>query len=280
MSAARAVHITDPDALTALRGHKLMATVYDLIPLKEGFDQRRLVARAGYRSYLKALKRADTVFAISVQTAGDLVDLLRLPADRIRVARPGVDLPPSSGRAASHKRPYFLFVGGPNPNKNLSVLLDAMAICADLSQELLVAGHWLPKQVTALNHDLELRGLSGRVRHVGFVPSADLADLIRDATALVIPSLSEGYGLPVAEGLAAGAVVVHSRLPVLDETSQGSAMTFDPRSAAALAVCLYSAARDGALTSDLRRRGAERAKELTWDAAVETTLSAYRAELK
>lgn len=279
-SEVRAVHITDPDALTPLKGRRLLATVYDLIPLKEGLDQRRVVTWAGYRSYLKALKHVDTVFAISAQTAGDLIDLLRVPANRIRVARPGVDLLPAGGQAPSNRRPYFLYLGGPNPNKNLSILLDAMTMCPDLPEELHIAGHWLPKQVTALNRQIETRGLKGRARHVGFVPSTGISRLMRDATALVIPSLREGFGLPVAEGLAVGAVVVHSRLPVLEEVSAGNALNFDPNSAAELAACLHRAANDSDLTSDLRKRGIERAKGLTWDVAVETTLSAYRAALQ
>ena len=280
LSAVRAVHITDPDALTPLRRRQLLATVYDLIPLKEGLDRRRVVAWAGYRTYLKALKQVDTVFAISAQTAADLISLLRLPANRIRVARPGVDMVPADDKAPSHQRPYFLYLGGPNPNKNLVTLLDAMTMCTDLPEELQIAGHWLPKQIAGLNREIETRGLAGRARFVGFVPSTGVHQLMRDATALVIPSLREGFGLPVAEGLAAGAVVVHSRLPVLEEVSAGNALKFDPNSGTELAASLHRAARDPGLADDLRRRGIERAKKLTWDVAVETTLAAYRASIR
>jgi glycosyltransferase involved in cell wall biosynthesis len=280
MSRVKTVHITDPDALTPMAGRKLMATVYDLIPLKEPASRRRLIANAGYRSHLGGLRRVDTLFAISQQTADDLVELLQIPIDRILIARPGVDLPPSHEPTARAERPYFLYVGGPNPNKNLELVLDAMAACPDLSEELQIAGHWLPKQVEALNTRLVADGLAGRARHVGFVPSSALSDLMRGATALVIPSLSEGFGLPVAEGLAAGALVVHSDLAVLRETSAGAALIFAPRSLADLARCLRQAAGNPDLTENLRRLGLERAKELTWDAAVETTLAAYRAALK
>jgi glycosyltransferase involved in cell wall biosynthesis len=277
-SRARAVHITDPSALTPLGTRRLLTTVYDLIPLKEDDKGHRAIARAGYRSYINTLKKADTLFAISNQTAADLVDLLQIPASRIQVARPGVDLPPSTGRRDERRRPYFVFIGGPNPNKNLTVLLDAMKLSTDLPEELLIAGHWLPRQVDALNA-LVGDGFASRVRHVGFVPSGELVDLIRDATALIVPSLMEGFGLPVAEGLAAGAVVLHSRLPVLEETSAGAALTFDPHSAVELAACLRRASAEPQLARDLRRRGRERAAELTWDAAVSNTLAVYRAAL-
>jgi glycosyltransferase involved in cell wall biosynthesis len=278
-SRVRAVHITDPDALTRLGGRRLLTTVYDLIPLKQREVGRRgqgLITRAGYDSYLRTLKHADVLFAISEQTAADVSHLLGIARGRIKVAVPGVDLPPSSGSGAHQDRPYFLYVGGPNPNKNLALLLDAYESCLELSEQLLIGGHWLPKQVAALNHQLSERGLSDRVRYIGFVPPAEIAGLMRGATAMVIPSLEEGFGLPVAEGLAAGAVVLHSRLPVLEETSRGAALTFDPASAADLAGCLLRAARDSALAGSLRVRGQQRAMALTWVDAVATTLAVYR----
>ena len=278
-SKVRAVHLTDPEALTPLAGRKLLATVYDLIPLKQGLGSSRVVARTGYQNYMKSLVKADMLFAISEQTAGDLIEMLRIPGSRIKLARPGVDLPPSGGRAVKRAMPYFLFLGGPNPNKNLPVLLDAMLQCADLEQELRIGGHWLPKQVASLERQIESGDLKGRARFLGFVPSEELGDLMRDATAVVIPSLMEGYGLPVAEGLAAGALVIHSRLPVLQEISAGAALTFDPNSALDLAAALRRAATDKTLAKELRKKGLERATKLTWDAAVKTTLATYRSIL-
>ena len=279
-SAVRAVHITDPEALTPLPRHRVLTTVYDLIPLKEGISRKRVVAWAGYRTYLRALPRADVLFAISGQTASDLVNLLHVSADRVVIARPGIDLVRSDERPKPTEHPYFLFLGGPNRNKNLSLLLDALVLCPELPEELRVAGRWLPKQLAALNATLQAEGLSGRVHHVGFVPTESLAALMEQATALVIPSLDEGFGLPVGEGLAACSVVIHSRIPVLEETSAGSALTFDPRSASELASCLRRVSTDAALRSELRARGCARAAELTWDAAVEATLATYRRILQ
>lgn len=278
-SGVQAVHITDPDALTPLRSHKLLATVYDLIPLKEGLNVRRPVAWAGYRSYLRALKQADVLFAISQQTAADVSSLLGVPAGRIVVAPPGIDLLPPNSPTANDARPYFLFLGGPNPNKNLLRLLDALALNPDLPEELIVAGRWLPKQIAELEAKLRAQGMTGRVRHIGFVPSAELPNLMRQATALVIPSLDEGFGLPVGEGLAAGAVVMHSRIPVLEEVSAGNALTFDPHSSQELGERLRAVSADPRLRADLRARGRDRALNLTWDLAIESTLQAYRRVL-
>src|SRR5207248_6884128 len=176
---------------------KILATVYDLIRLHQGFARREVLGRTGYDGYLQALKKADRLFAISAQTAGDLVELLRIPASRIDVARPGINQEPAASSATKPARPFFLYVGGPNPNKNLDLLLDAMVACSDLDEELLVAGEWLPRQVSALEARTGQGGLGTRVHHLGFVTDAELVTLMRDATALVVPSLIEGFGLPV-----------------------------------------------------------------------------------
>ena len=276
-SQVKAVHVTDPDALTPLSGRRLLATVYDLIPLKAGVGRRRLLARRGYETYVRNLKHVDVLFAISEQTAGDLVDMLRIPGGRIRIARPGVDIPPAGTRTVRRARPYFLYLGGPNPNKNIAVLLDALAMCPELSEELRVGGRWLPKQVAGLEAQVASGELRGRVRHIGFVAQDELTALMRDATALVVPSLDEGFGLPVAEGMAAGALVIHSHLPVLEETSRGAALTFDAQSASQLAESLRKAAGDPALAARLRAEGLARAGQLTWDGAVKATLDGYRS---
>jgi glycosyltransferase involved in cell wall biosynthesis len=282
-SSVRAVHITDPDALRRLPKRKLLTTVYDLIPLKQGTRRRSVIARVGYAAYLSALRNADTLFAISHETADDLVEMIGIPRHRIVIASPGIDLPKSAVEAITPARPYFLFLGGPNPNKNLQVLVDAMAFVTEpqqqLQEELVVAGHWLPRQVAELQAHLEARNLQGRIRHVGFVQDHELAPLMRNATAMVMPSRYEGFGLPVAEGMAAGAMVVHSRIPVLEEVSAGAALTFAPDDAKELAAVLRRAASDTRLTTDLRQRGMKRAAELTWDSAVEAILDSYRATL-
>lgn len=281
-SPATVVHITDPDGLTPLGSRRLLTTVYDLIPLQQPRSRRRVLANSGYDSYVKSLPAAERLFAISQQTADDIQRLLRVPADRIVVARPGVDIPdipPAREPAAREGRPYFLFIGGPNPNKNLNVIVDAVTQAPELHEELRIGGHWLPKQVRGLEAQLAAKGLQGRVRHIGFAPADELAAMMRDATALIIPSLHEGFGLPVAEGLAAGAAVIHSDLPVLRETSAGAALTFDPRSASSLAAAMRRIAGEPELAAGLRRLGVERAKSLTWDAAVEATLATYRSAL-
>jgi glycosyltransferase involved in cell wall biosynthesis len=276
-SRVAAVHITDPNALSAPRHRRLLATVYDLIPLHQGpAGETR-----SYRNYLRRVQSAQTLFAISQSTADDLVTTLGVPPDRVVVARPGVDIPPRAESSASASRgKYFLYVGSPDPHKNLAMLLEAMKLRPQLSEKLVITGNWPEQLVSALRSQVEADPLlRGRVDHLGFVTRDELLSLFRASTAVVMPSLFEGFGLPVAEAMAAGAAVVHSRLPVLEEVSAGCALTFTPTSAEDLAACLARVATDDVLRRDLISQGRTRAESLTWAEALDRTLKVYRQAL-
>jgi glycosyltransferase involved in cell wall biosynthesis len=149
-----------------------------------------------------------------------------------------------------------------------------------LVEKLVIAGNWPDAVVAALRSQVNADPLlRGRVDHLGFVTRDQLLSLFRASTAVVMPSLLEGFGLPVAEAMAAGAPVVHSRLPVLEEVSAGCALTFTPTSAEELAACLTRVSTDDVLRRDLISRGRTRAESLTWAEALDRTLKVYRQAL-
>jgi glycosyltransferase involved in cell wall biosynthesis len=272
LSRAAAVHLTDPNSLITSHRRTILTTVYDLIPLHQGPG----AGGSAYRAYLARVRSAATVFAISQATAEDVVARLSVPQDRVVLAPPGVEIPAEVALPQPPLQgPYFLFVGSPDPHKNLALLLEALA-SGSLPERLAVVGGWPESSLAELRAKVEAAGLRGRVEHLGFVDATTLLSLYRSATAVVVPSLIEGFGLPVGEALAAGAPVIHSRLPVLEEVSAGEALTFSPASAEELAGCLARLSGDAQLRTDLRERGLRRARSLTWTAALESTLATYR----
>ena len=287
MSAVQAAHITDPRAFTPLRLATL-TTVYDLIPLLDpstGPGGRDLRA---YRRWLRRLASARGIFAISRQTADDLKAHLGIPPPPVWIAPPGVTVAPAHspspstgegrGGGAASEPPYFLYVGSADPHKNLALLLEAFDRSASLPERLLLVGPWYGNDVSALERRLARQpGLRGRVEYRGFVEDVRLQALFREATAVVVPSRREGFGLPVAEAMAAGGIVLHSRIPVLEEISQGAALTFDPGSPEELTACLQRVSTDAPLRQRLRLEGARRASSLGWEAGLAATLDAYRA---
>ena len=276
LSRASVVHITDPRALVWL-GAATLTTVYDLIPLVDPQWQRTGSEWAAYQKYLARLPAAAGLFAISTQTAEDLRRELHVPPPPVYVAPPGVEIPPP-GPAAAPGEKYFLYVGSADPHKNLPVLLEAFARSTSLPERLVLVGPWYGPNVKMLDDWLRgHEGLQGRVRYQGYVPDDQLVALIRGATALALPSRQEGFGPPVAEALAAGGVVIHSRIPVLTEVSKTAALTFDPDSPQELADGLQRLSQDAGLRAALREKGLARARELTWGLTLERTIAVYRS---
>ncbi|MFP3902025.1 MAG: glycosyltransferase family 4 protein [Acidimicrobiia bacterium] len=168
---------------------------------------------------------------------------------------------------------FILTVGTLEPRKNLGRLLDAFALLPQRDVTLAVVGPdgW----GESLGPRIE--SLDGRARLLGFVPQADLAPLYRAAAAVCYPSLLEGYGLPVAEALGAGAAVVTSAGTATEELVTGGAgLAVDARDVDAIAGALASVLDDDDLAERLRRAGLARAARTTWDLTAERTVAAYR----
>jgi alpha-1,3-rhamnosyl/mannosyltransferase len=258
----------------------MITTVYDLIPLHVGLSWRRPVSAVGYKLYLRHLRKVDRLIAISSSTAAELAQVLGVRQDTVVVAPPGVNRSGPPADPAAPSETFFLYIGAPDQHKNVPLLLDAMADCADLPEGLVIIGEWLPRQLRWLNARARSDGLSGRVKHLGYVGNDRFEQLVSQATAVVLPSTHEGFGLPVAEAMALGTLVIHSAIPVLEEVSDGAAMTFEPRSVASLATCLRLASSSPEVRNEIAVRGLARARELTWEAATNATLAVYEDLLR
>jgi Glycosyl transferases group 1 len=119
-------------------------------------------------------------------------------------------------------------------------------------------------------------GLNGRVKFMGYVPRADLPALFSGATALVYPSLLEGFGLPVVEAMACGTPVITSNNSSMKEVASGAAMLIDPRSVRDMTETLARVAQDEPLRKELSVNGLKRAAEFSWQKTASLTLDAYR----
>ena len=173
--------------------------------------------------------------------------------------------------------PYVLFVGTIEPRKGLDVLLEAFAELAqsDTSIELWIAGQpgWA---VQAFETLLAEHPAARRVRRLGFVDESVLPALLRHARVVAYPSRGEGFGLPVLEALACGAMVVTSANTVMAEVAGSSATLVDVGDVHALAQAMDAATG----LSDAERTGRslearEQAEHFTWDTSMARHLEAY-----
>ncbi|HEY6005103.1 MAG TPA: glycosyltransferase family 1 protein [Anaeromyxobacter sp.] len=227
--------------------------------------------------YPQAFARAGVIFTVSEAAREDLVRSAGAPRDRIVVTPNGVDPLFFEARAREGPRaPYLLAVGTLEPRKNLPVLLEALRMLRREGRDLalVVAGR------QAWTQSLPLGDLAPHVKLLGTVGDEELASLYAGATCFVIPSLHEGFGLPLAEAMAAGAPAVASDIPALREVGGETVRYADPLDAESFARAIRDALDDRE-QSQLRVAAARgRARRFRWENTARTTLAAYRRLLR
>ncbi len=276
------VHLSN-QVRVGVRSTRLTATVHDLTALlmPELHTPGNVKADAGFA--WQTCRRADGLIAVSESTRADVVRVLGLDPGRVEVIHPGVDGTYFEARADGEtkaryglSRPYALFVGTIEPRKNLGVLLEAWSgLRPDTREEfeLVVAG---PVGWESENTLARLRAAPAGVRYLGYVPEADLPALTAGASAFVYPSLYEGFGLPVAQAMAAGVAVITSNVSSLPEVAGDAAMLVDPRSVSELRAALESLIESAPLRAQLGARGRERARRFRWDECARKSLEFFR----
>jgi glycosyltransferase involved in cell wall biosynthesis len=251
-----------------------IVTIHDLIPI-----QFPIYTRGCWRFYGAAFRcwsglmarRAAAVITDSEYSKSDLISLLRLSADRIHVIPLGVgdefrpDLPPDAvtGSTARYgiSKPYLLAVGNFLPHKNLSRLVEAYGMLPERirSHISLVLAGTPAKHGAARPTDRAALTRPG-VLLPGFISPQDLPALYAGATALVCPSLTEGFGLPVLEAMACGAPVVCARAGSLPEVAGDAALYVDPLDIGSIRAGMEQIIQDADLRATLSARGLDRAK--------------------
>jgi glycosyltransferase involved in cell wall biosynthesis len=231
--------------------------------------ERRLRAWA----YDDAARNADLVLTISEHARGGIVERLGVAPERVIAIALGVDhatfSPDGPGPPEDLALParYVLYPANLWPHKNHARLLAAFAALGDPDLWLVLTGQTYGRERLLAGHD--------RVRHLGHVPADRLAALYRGATAVVFPSLFEGFGLPPLEAMACGVAVAASDRGALAEVCGDAALRFDPEDGEAMTDAIRRVTGDEALRTRLRAGGPAHAARFTWAAAARRHLEAY-----
>jgi glycosyltransferase involved in cell wall biosynthesis len=214
--------------------------------------------------------RARAVVADSEHSRGEIVRRLGLPAERITVIPVGLgpEFAPTELRAAQRVRygvhgPYVLYVGNFLPHKNLPRLLRAWAALPEWlrrAHQLVLAGGDRARQPT-LAAEAAALGLGDIVAFPGLIDDADLPALYAGATAFVLPSLEEGFGLPALEAMACGTPVVAARRGALPEVVGDAGVLVDAESQSALTTALLRVLDAPDERAQLSARGLVRARQ-------------------
>ncbi|MBN1400756.1 MAG: glycosyltransferase family 4 protein [Anaerolineae bacterium] len=276
-----------PDfVLPPVRRAATVLTVHDLSFMRHPECSSPALLRYLMRSVPHSIRRADVLLADSKSTRADLIDLMKVPGDRIQVLYPAVETrftpaeEAGDARILGHygiRKPYILALGTLQPRKNFARLIRAFATLVQgrrLPHQLVIGGArgWLYDEIEqALNE----AALGDAIRLIGYVDEAHLPGLYRGADVFAFPSLYEGFGIPILEAMACGTPVVTSAVSSMPEAAGEAALLVSPEDTAALAEALWRLIDEQDLRNDLRTRGFVQARRFGWHASAKRLLEIY-----
>jgi glycosyltransferase involved in cell wall biosynthesis len=276
-------------------GVKSIVTVHDLIyerfPKTYKFDERYV-----HRWKIKhACKVADAVIAISKQTKDDLIDLYKVPKEKIFICYQSCNpifqqVIADEEKARVKERyhlpeSYFLFVSSIAPRKNLIAICKAMVLLRGrMDLPLVVIGNG-KKEKEEAKQLMAANGITNRLillnelpesKENAFTTAADFPAIYQQALALVYPSIFEGFGAPLLEALWSGLPVISSNTSCLPEVGGDAALYFSPHDTATLAQHMYQVASNKKLVEALQEKGFHQARKFTTQNYADSIMQVYQ----
>ncbi|MGN5734286.1 glycosyltransferase family 4 protein [Arthrobacter psychrochitiniphilus] len=233
----------------------------------------------------RAVASSDSVITVSNSSANDICEIFNIEREKVAVIPHGIDAQKFATPctytpellARSLPNQFVLYLGNIEPRKNLVNLIKAFQLPALRNSGvcLLIAGRpaWDYREVMGLIES------STNVDHLGFVSDTDRIALMQACDLFVFPSLYEGFGFPVVEALAAGAVVASTRRGSLREVA-GPALLLEGTSAEELCRDILNSLSDDALRTACKSEGYKWAKGFSWEKSISRHLDVYENVLQ
>lgn len=256
----------------------VVLTVHDLLP----FVHPEWVP-GPYSPVLRGLisgaaRSAKRILTVSRHSADDLEQILGIGAERVDVVplagRPGAAGVTGGPRADD----LILCLGNRMPHKNFDTLLSAVARIPEAERpRVVITGSHGDDPLAPL---VERLGIGSSTSLLGWVDDAEIERLYAQASAVVVPSLFEGFGLPVLEAMSRGCPVISSDLPVLREVGGDAPVYVDALDADSLAASIRSVLGDPAERRARSKAGLERAAGFSWTATARSTTASFQRALE
>ena len=260
---------------------RYIVTVHDFIPLR--FPKLSSPLYQYFKWYVpQVLSQATHIICNSTATAAETIDRFHLPAAKVTPISLAYD--PNHfydhDEAEIADPPYFLYLGRHDPYKNIARIIAAFGQLLNCDRyQLWLGGSGDRRYTPQLRAQVAELGLEGRVKFLEYIPYSELPKVIRQARALVFPSLWEGFGLPVLEAMACGTPVITSNLSALVEVARDAAILVDPYQVKEIASAMYDLSKDDELHRQLRQAGLRRASQFNWSQTAQATIDVLQQYL-
>ncbi len=262
---------------------KTITTIHDLTTVRFRNPAKNplifTIKQQVYRGVIQAVARKSTaILTGSAFVKGDVVDFTGISPDKITVTHEAADsifVDPEPIQALIGKQ-FIMYIGRPQPHKNLDRLIKAFALLKQNQPDLHLV---LAGKQDALYKKHEQRVLELGIQDVvftGFVSEGQLRWLYENCRAYVFPSLSEGFGLPGLEAMRHAAPVVSSNSTCLPEIYGDAAKYFEPLDVPAMADCIETILTDDATRTAMIMKGKSQSQKYSWRRMAEQTLRVYR----
>lgn len=230
-----------------------------------------------------SVKKAKKILTISEASRNDIINEYKISPENVVVTYPGI-------KSEKHMKAnvvdihskfsipgrYILFVGTLQPRKNIVRLIQAFSILKKDQEnedlELVIVGKkgWLFEEILEAPHTF---GVEDDVRFLEFVDDLELTELYKQAVCFVLPSLYEGFGLPVLEAMKYGCPVITSNVSSLPEAGGDAALYVDPTNSEDIAKTMQKVVENKGLQEQLREKGYKQVKKFSWEKTAKETLA-------
>lgn len=284
---ANLTHFTNQELLSPLvcRNKKFIATVHDLTVIKmDLFSQSpsryRMLAKKLYQLKINTLTKAKGIIAVSEHTKKDILEYFSIPEEKITVTYEAADPSFKPLQNIKKQKNTLLFVGNELPHKNMPNLLKAIAVAKksvpDIKLIKIGSGGWRGTREKLIKLAKKLN-ITDAVSFKQNVPNIN--EYYNTAQALILPSLYEGFGLPILEAMACGCPVVCSKTTSLPEIAGDAALYFNPADINDVAEKIVELLTNEKLKTQLVKKGFDRNKQFSWQNCAEKTIEAYNKKL-
>jgi glycosyltransferase involved in cell wall biosynthesis len=227
----------------------------------------------------RCVRRSSKIVAASEATKKDIQLFYKVPAEKIVVAPDGFqdlrDIGIDASVITEEMKPYFLFAGKVKLRKNVHSIVSAFVRFRERTGakcSVVIAGDYGGDYYHAMQKELAEHNMTNSVHFIGYITGPQLHALYVNSLAFVFPSLSEGFGMPLAEAMSLGVPVITSNISAMPEVVGEAGLFVDPHSPEDISRAMERIFTDGSLRAEMIQKGLEQVKKFSWSKAADCVL--------